>query len=79
MVAVVLAALVPPRQGAWGAPERQDEPGRQVRVLGGSRAGGVARISWTSRQSEQRGGSTRNYATVIGHHRASRDAWRCLR
>ena len=45
----------------------------------GSRAGGVARISWTSRQSEQRGGSTRNFATVIGHHRASRDAWRCLR
>ena len=32
---VALAALVPPRQGAWGAPERQDQPGRQVRVSEG--------------------------------------------
>jgi hypothetical protein len=29
------AALVPPRQGAWGVPERQDQLGRQVQVSEG--------------------------------------------
>jgi hypothetical protein len=32
-----VAALVPPRQGAWGAPERQDQLGRQVQVSEGHR------------------------------------------
>ena len=38
-----VAGLVPPRQGAWGVPERQDQLGREVQVSEGHRARGVAR------------------------------------
>jgi hypothetical protein len=35
VVAPPAAALVPPRQGVWGAPERQDQLRRQVQVSEG--------------------------------------------
>jgi hypothetical protein len=52
--------------------------GAKCRSRRGTRTGGVARISWTSRQPEQHDGSTRNYAIVIGHHGGGWNARHCL-